>query len=130
MDAMKWQELNGEERYRVVELTRKGEISITELCRTFGVSRQTLYRAIEAVDRSAIAALQPKTRGRKPRPISEVKTEALENEKADLESELRRWRQKYEVAKTILDLTRRAERGEVLPGEEGKKNRSGGSTPR
>jgi transposase-like protein len=128
--AMKWQELNGEERYRVVELARKGEIPIRELCRTFGVSRQTLYRAIEAADRSAIAALQPKTRGRKPRPPSEVKTEALENEKADLETELRRWRQKYEVAKTILDLQRRVERGESLPGETGGKTRETRPTKR
>jgi hypothetical protein len=34
-----------------------------------------------------------------------------------------RWRQKYEVAKTILDLQRRMERGEPLPGEEGGKNK-------
>jgi len=127
---MKWQDLNGEERYRVVELARKGEVSIRELCRTFGVSRQTLYRAIEAADRSAIAALEPKKRGRKPRPESEVKTEALQNEKADLEKELRRWRQKYEVAKTILDLERRMERGERLPGEEGEKTGKRGPTKR
>jgi transposase-like protein len=119
---MKWQELSGEERYRVVELARKGEVSIRELCRTFGVSRQTLYRTIEAADQAAISALGPKKRGRKPRPPSEVKTEALETEKAGLEQELARWRQKYEVAKTILDLQRKAERGEALPGEEGKKS--------
>jgi transposase-like protein len=120
---MKWQELNGEERYRVVELARKGEASVSELCRTFGVSRQTLYRAMEAADRAAMAALEPKRRGRKPRPEEVVKTEALENEKAELEKELARWRQKYEVAKTILDLQRQAERGEPLPGEQGKKRR-------
>ncbi|GAJ18056.1 unnamed protein product, partial [marine sediment metagenome] len=55
--TMKWQELSGEERYRVVELVRKGEVSITELCQTFGVSRQTLYRALEAADQAAVEAL-------------------------------------------------------------------------
>jgi transposase-like protein len=120
---MKWQELSGEERYRVVELARKGEVSIRELCRTFGVSRQTLHRTIEAADQAAIAALGPKKRGRKPRPASAVKTETLESEKETLAQELDRWRQKYEVAKTILDLQRRAERGERLPGEEGEKTR-------
>ncbi len=125
---MRWQDLNGEERYRVVELARGSEVSIRELCRTFAVSRQTLYRAMEMADRSAMAALEPKPRGRKPRPPSERKTQALESEKAALKKELSRWRQKYEVTKTILDLTRRAERGEALPGEEGEKNRSGGST--
>ena len=120
---MKWQDLSGEERYRLVELLRKGKASISELCRTFGVSRQTLYRALEAADQAAIEALKPKTRGRKPRPEWEVKAEELETEKEDLQKELHRWRQKYEVAKTILDLQRRAERGETLPGEGGEKIR-------
>ena len=121
---MKWQELSGEERYRVVELARKGEIPIRELCRTFGVSRQTLYRAMEAADQASMAALEPKRRGRKPRPESEVQREELEQEKADLQKELGRWRQKYEIAKTILDLQRKAEHGEPLPGEKGEKKRS------
>ena len=121
---MKWQELSGEQRYRVVELARKGETSIRELCRTFGVSRQTLYRAMEAADRAATEALEPKVRGRKPRTPSEVRTTELESEKEDLEKELKRWQQKYEVAKAILDLQRRAERGESLPGETGKKKQS------
>ena len=121
---MKWQELSGEERYRVVELARKGETSIRELCRTFGVSRQTLYRALEAADRAAMEALEPKVRGRKPRTPAEVKTAELASEKEDLEKELKRWQQKYEVAKAILDLQRRAERGERLPGEKGGKNLS------
>jgi transposase-like protein len=124
--AMKWQELSGEERYRVVELARKGEVSIRELCKSFGVSRQTLYRALEAADQAAIDALEPKRRGRKPRPESEVKAQELETEKGDLEKELSRWRQKYEVAKMVLDLQRRMERGESLPGEEGKKRRHKG----
>lgn len=122
---MKWQELSGEERYRIVELARKGEIPIQDLCRTFGMSRQTLYRTMEAADRAGIEALEPKKRGRKPRPVSEVKTEELESEKATLAEELNRWKQKYEVAKTILDLERKAERGERLPGERGKKRSRG-----
>jgi len=121
---MKWQELSGEERYRVVELARKGETTIRELCRMFGVSRQTLYRAMEVADRAAMAALEPKPRGRKPRTPSEVRTTELENEKEDLAKELKRWQQKYEVAKAILDLQRRAERGERLPGEKGGKTSS------
>jgi transposase-like protein len=121
--AMKWQELSGEERYRVVELARKGEVSILELCRTFGVSRQTLYRAMEAVDRASVEALEPKKRGRKPRPDAEVKVEEMEEQTTRMQKEMDRWRQKYEVAKTILDLQRRMERGEPLPGEEGEKNK-------
>ena len=62
--SLKWQQLSGEERYRVIELLRKGEVEIKELCRTFGVSRQTLYRAAEAADQASVAALTPKRRGR------------------------------------------------------------------
>jgi transposase-like protein len=122
VEPMRWQELSGEERYQVVELARKGEISIRELCRTFGVSRQTLYRAMEAVDRASIEALEPKKRGRKRRPEAQVKAEELQQKTTRLEKEMDRWRQKYEVAKTILDLQRRMDRGEPLPGEEGEKN--------
>jgi transposase-like protein len=122
-ESMTWQELSGEERYRVVELARKGEVSIRELCRAFGVSRQTLYRAMEAVDRASVEALEPKKRGRKPRPDAEVKVEEMEEKTTRLQKEMDRWRQKYEVAKTILDLQRRMERGEPLPGEEGEKNK-------
>jgi transposase len=121
--AMKWQELNGEERYRVVELARKGKTPMRELCQTFRVSRQTLYRAMEAVDRAAMEALEKKRPGRRGRSALEVRTTELETEKASMEMELRRWQQKYEVAKAILDLQRRAERGERLAGKAGKKKR-------
>jgi transposase-like protein len=116
----KWEKLSGEERYRVVELARKGEVEITELCRTFGVSRQTLYRALEATDKASVEALSPKRRGRKRKPLSESKLAEVQKKKAALEKELKRMRQKYEVAQALLDLQRKAERGERLPGE--KKN--------
>ena len=99
---MKWQELSGEERYRVVELARKGEVPMRELCRTFGVSRQTLYRAMEAADQASMAALEPKRRGRKPRPESEVQREEWEQEKADLQKELARCTPQPDLSITIL----------------------------
>ena len=46
--ALTWTQLTGQERYRVVTLARKGEVTVSQLCKTFGVSRQTLYRAMEA----------------------------------------------------------------------------------
>jgi transposase-like protein len=113
----KWKNLNGEERYRVVELARKGEVGISELCRTFGVSRQTLYRALEAADRASVEALTPKRRGRKLRPASRKKLAEVEAQKVKLEKELFRMSQRYEVAQALLDLQRKAERGERLPGE-------------
>ena len=115
--CLKWKSLSGEERYQVVELARKGELEITELCRTFGVSRQTLYRALEAADRASVEALTPKRRGRKRQPASQKKFTEIQSATADLEKELKRMRQKYEVAQALLDLQRKAERGERLPGE-------------
>ena len=112
-----WKDLSGEERYRVVELARKGEVEISELCKTFGVSRQTLYRALEAADSASVEALNPKRRGRKPRPPTEKKVAELQAQKAKLEKELFRMSQRYEVAQALLDLQRKAERGERLPGE-------------
>jgi transposase-like protein len=114
---MKWQSLSGQERYRVVELARKGEVEITQLCQTFGVSRQTLYRALEAADRASVQALTPKRRGRKARGASETKLAEVRAKKAELERALKRMRQKYEVAQALLDLQRKAERGERLAGE-------------
>ena len=121
--SVQWKELSGEERYRVVEMARKGEVAISELCKTFGVSRQTLYRAMEAADLASAEALEPKKRGRKPRPASEVRNTELEASNADLQKQLEHWKTKYQVARTMLDLERKLERGERLPGEKGKKRR-------
>ncbi len=121
--TVKWQEVSGEERYRVVELARKGQVAISDLCKTFRVSRQTLYRAMEAADRASASAVEPKKRGRKPRPASAARTEELEASNAGLHKQLEHWKTKYQVARTLLDLERTLERGEPLPGEEGKKRR-------
>jgi transposase-like protein len=121
--TLKWKALSGEERYRVVEMARKGEVAISELCKTFGVSRQTLYRAMESADRASAEALEPKKRGRKPRPESEVRSTELEASNAGLHKQLEHWKTKYQVARTMLDLERKLDRGEPLPGEKGKKKR-------
>lgn len=120
---LKWKTLSGEERYRVVEMARKGQLAISELCETFGVSRQTLYRAMAAADRASAEALELKPRGRKPKPANEVRTTELEAGNAELSKELKHWKTRYEVVRTLLDLERKLERGEPLPGEEGKKRR-------
>ena len=129
--TLKWKELSGEERYRVVEMARKGELPLSELCKTFGVSRQTLYRAMDAADRASAEALEPKKRGRKPRPASESRSTELEASNAGLQKELEHWKTKYQVARTMLDLERKLDRGEPLPGEKGKKKkpRKKGQTP-
>jgi transposase-like protein len=113
----KWRDLSGQERYRVVELARKGTVEIAELCRTFGVSRQTLYRALEAADRASVEALTPKRRGRKARAATGKKLAQMQAEQTKLQKALHRMSQRYEVAQALLDLQRRAERGERLPGE-------------
>ncbi len=118
-----WKDLNGQDRYRIVELARKSQIAISEVCRTFGVSRQTLYRAMETTDRASAEALEPKKRGRKPRPEIELQTMELKAGNVELQKQLKHWKTKYQVARTLLDLERKLERGEALPGERGKKGR-------
>ncbi len=120
---LKWKALSGEERYRVVEMARKGQVAISERCETFGVRRQTLYRAMAAADRASAEALELKPRGRKPKPANEVRTTELEAGNAELSKELEHWNTKYQVARTMLGLERKLDRGEPLPGEKGKKKR-------
>ena len=114
---LKWKDLDGQEKYRVVELIRKGEVQIQDLCKTFGVSRQTLHRAVAAADQAAIDALRSKPRGRRPEPATRRQVKSLEKENQRLEKDLHQMSQRYEVAKALLDLQRKAERGEPLPGE-------------
>lgn len=116
---MNWKDLGGEERYRVLELARKGEMPIKQICETFGVSRQVLSRAMDKADRASVEALEPQRPGKKPKGREEVEIRELASEKATLAKELEHWKQKYEVAKTFLELERKLERGQRLPGEEG-----------
>jgi hypothetical protein len=124
----------------VLELARKGEMSLKQICETFGVSRQVLNRAMEKADRASVEALEPQKPGKKPKAPQAVEIEQLAARKTDLEKELQHWKQKYEVAKTFLDLERKLERGQRLPGEQGpaekktsgkgrRKRRKKGSTP-
>jgi transposase len=117
--AMKWKDLGGEERYRVLELARKGEMPVKQICETFGVSRQVLNRAMEKADRASVEALEPQKPGKKPKAPQAVEIEQLAAKKTGLEKELEHWKQKYEVARTFLELERKLERGQRLPGEQG-----------
>ncbi len=122
---MQWKDLNGEERYRVVQMARKGEVPMAQLCQTFGVSRQTLAEAMEKVDRAAMAELEPKSPGRKgPSPEAAALTEA-KKAKGDLEKELEHWKMKYEIAMTFVELHRKVLDGEPLPGEEAEGKKRG-----
>jgi transposase len=121
--AVKWTELSGQERYQVLAMARKGEIEVSQLCKTFGVSRQTLYRALEATEEASIAALEPKKRGRKPTPLSELQAKQLTRSNASLQKELDRWKMKYDIAKTFIDLQRELERDDLVPGGREKKRR-------
>ena len=119
---MKWKDLGGEERYRVVEMVRKGEMSIKEICEAFGVTRQALRQAVEKADQASVEALEPRKRGRKPRKLKEKEASELMREKSSLEKELDHWKQKYEVAKTFIELERKLERQEQLPARKKTKN--------
>jgi transposase-like protein len=120
---VQWQDLTGEQRWQVIEQARRGQIQITDLCRTFGITRQTLYRAMATADQAARQALTPSPPGRKKKPANEVQVQALKKELATRQQELDLWRQKYEVTKTLLSLERKLAQGKALPGEQRKKRR-------
>ena len=110
---MDWKTMTGEERYRVVEMARTGEKSLKELCETFGVSRQTLTRAMEKVAQAAKAALAPKPPGRKGKSEEERKITELSKTQSSLQKEVDHWKTRYEVAKAFIDLTREQEEAEA-----------------
>ena len=121
-NQLKWQDLGAEERLALIEQIWQGRVTKSQLCRTFHMSRQVLHRAIEAAKQAAREALEPKAPGRKPPTEDQERIAELEAQMARKERELKRAQQKYEVAQALLDLQRRLDRGEPLPGE-GKKSR-------
>jgi len=112
--GMKWKELSGEERYRVVEMARKGEVPQKEICETFGVSRQTLYRAMHKADEASAEALEPQLPGRKAKSQDEEAMAELSGQVDELQKDLEHWKTKYEIAKAFLELERKYDRGEPL----------------
>lgn len=115
---VKWKDLSGEERYRVIQLARAGEVPIKELCKTFGVTRQTLRTAMEKVDMAAMEALTVKPPGRKGKTPEEEQRIASEKKAEKLEKELKDWQTKYEIAMTFVEYQRKVLNGEDLPGVE------------
>ena len=114
---LKWRDLDGRQKYEVVELARRQEIPVKQLCETFGVSRQTLYRAMEMADQAAMDALSPKPKGRPPVPVTQKEIQGLRQRNQELEQDLKRQKLKNEVAQALLALHRKADRGQKLPGE-------------
>jgi transposase len=127
---VKWEELDGEARYRIVEMALDGHMKTKDICETFGVSRQTLYRAMDAVRKASTTALEPKVRGRKPTPVTEVQRRELESQRADAQKDRDRWKTRYEVTRTLLDLYLKYDK-EVGPQEEKKRapERKGSGAP-
>ncbi len=116
-NQLNWKDLDGQQKYEVVELARRQEISMKDLCATFGVSRQTLHRALETADRAATEALAPKPKGRPPVSATQKEIQTLRNRNKELEQDLKRQKMKNEVAKALLELHRKVDRGQKLPGE-------------
>jgi len=120
---MQWKEMTGEEKYRVVDMARKGEKPIKEICRTFGVSRQALSKAMEKVSRAAVDALEPKKPGKKARTEQDQEISILSRRHTSLEKELSHWKMRYEVAQAFIDLTRGDERRQRREGKKKKRRR-------
>ena len=109
---MKWKEMTGQERYRVVEMASRGEKPLKEICETFGVSRQALSKAMEKVSQAAMDALEPKKAGRKPKTPEEQKLKELTRQTTSLSKEVEHWKTRFEVAQAFIEITREQERRE------------------
>jgi len=122
---MKWKELSGQERYQVVQMAREGKVPIKELCRSFGVSRQTLKTAMDRADRAAMEALTPKSPGRKGKSKGQTEAKAIKQEKDSLQKELDLWKQKYEVAMAFVDIHKKLLNGQELSEQPEEPKRAG-----
>lgn len=118
---MKWKEMTGPERYRVVEMARRGEKSQKEICETFGVSRQALSKAMEKVSQAAMEALEPKRSGRKGKSQEQKKVTELSQRATSLEKDVHHWKTRFEVAQAFIELSREQERRERGQGKKKKR---------
>ena len=125
---MKWKEMTGPERYRVVEMARLGEKSLKEICETFGVSRQALSKAMEKVSQAAMEALEPKRSGRKGKSQEEKKVAALSQRATSLEKDVHHWKTRFEVAQAFIELSREQERRERVQGKKKKRYKTSQGT--
>lgn len=123
---MKWKDLSAQERYHVVQMAREGKVSIKELCRSFGVSRQTLKTAMDKAEQAAMEVLTPKSPGRKGKSKDRADADAMKQEKAFLEKELNHWKQKYEIAMAFVDIHKKLLSGEALSEKSKEPNGPGG----
>jgi transposase-like protein len=94
---------------------REGKVSIKALCRSFGVSRQSLRPAVDKADQAAMEALTPKSPGRKGKSKEQVEVEAM--------------KQKSEIATTFVDIHKKLLNGEELS-EKGQKSKRPGKKKR
>jgi len=126
---MKWKEMTGPERYRVVEMARRGEKSLKEICETFGVSRQALSKAMEKVSQAAMEALEPKRSGRKGKSQEQKKVTELSQRATSLEKDVHHWKTRFEVAQAFIELSREQERRERGQGKKKKRCKTSQRTP-
>jgi transposase len=122
---MKWKQMTGPERYRVVEMALRGEKSLKEISETFGVSRQVLSKAMEKVSQAAMEALEPKKSGRKGKSEEEKKLAELSQRASSLEKDVKHWKTRFEVAQAFIELTREQERRERTEGKKKKRRKTG-----
>ena len=106
---MRWKDMTGPERYRVVEMARRGERPLVEICQAFEVSRQTLHKAMERAEQAAMEALEPQTPGRKGPSEQQLQIGELEKKTTGLEKQVDHWKMRYEVAQAFINLSREAE---------------------
>ena len=80
---------------------------------------------MDKADKAAMEALTPKSPGRKGKSTDQAQVEAIKQEKDSLHKELGRWKQKYEIAMTFVDIHKKLLNGQELSGKPGEPKRTG-----
>ena len=100
-----------QERLELILLCLKEDVSVKQLCKEAGVSRELLYRWLKAFKDAGLKALEPKPSGPKPVREEEAPTEVLKlRERVErLEKQLKEtrkekglWKLRAEVGRRII----------------------------
>ena len=116
---------SAKERLTVILETVSGTRSVASACETLGLSEAAFHRLRERTLTDAVASLEPRPRGRPPRPVAPEaeRVAALEEEVARLTLEVDAARVREEIARTMPWLLARARPGLETRPKKGRRSR-------
>jgi len=106
-------------RLRVILQVLRGEATVPEACAELGIERSRFHELRETVLQEALAALEPRPRGRPPRQASpeEAQVAALEDQVQELKVDLRAAQVREELALILPHVVHKPETAPTASGE-------------